>query len=174
MNRFVTSDLHLNHPKAVSWRPEFSSVEEMNEVIIERYNAVVSPNDEVFLLGDIVMGSAAEAAGLVARLNGIKHLIRGNHDTDAKIKSYIENNSFESILWASTVKWSKSRNFYLSHYPVLVENHTENPTWVLHGHTHAEGPFTAAPQNVHIGIETFPQPISLEEVSTLILEYKTI
>lgn len=38
---FLTSDTHFNHSRILQFRPQFSSVEEMNEIMIERWNKVV-------------------------------------------------------------------------------------------------------------------------------------
>lgn len=79
--RFWTSDQHFGHARIIELanRP-FTSVEEMNETIIERWNAVVSERDEVYVLGDFAMGKIAETLPIAARLNGYKALIAGNHD----------------------------------------------------------------------------------------------
>lgn len=53
MNIFFTSDTHFGHNNIIklSNRP-FSSVEEMNEGLIERWNDVVGAEDIVYHLGD--------------------------------------------------------------------------------------------------------------------------
>ena len=86
VNRFVISDTHFGHTN--SWekfkledgsplRP-FTSTEEMDETMIERWNAKVQPQDTVYHLGDVVINK--KYLNLVSRLNGRKILIRGNHD----------------------------------------------------------------------------------------------
>ena len=79
--RFFTSDLHLGHVNIIAYsqRP-WGSVEAMNEGLIERWNETVGPDDEVWVLGDFAMGVRRENVPLVARLNGTKHLLAGNHD----------------------------------------------------------------------------------------------
>ena len=50
-DRWVCSDHHFFHEnilKFCSKQRPFNSVEEMNEVIIERHNSLVKPNDHVF------------------------------------------------------------------------------------------------------------------------------
>jgi len=82
---FWTSDLHLGHRNIsrLAGRPFDDSddgVVEMNESLIDSWNQVVSPDDTVFVLGDICMGKLAVSLQLVRRLHGTKHLIAGNHD----------------------------------------------------------------------------------------------
>lgn len=83
---FFSSDLHLGHAKLLTFtnydgsflRPEFDDVEEMNEAIVERHNSVVGVNSKIYMLGDISMGKIG--LELLARMNGEKFLIKGNHD----------------------------------------------------------------------------------------------
>lgn len=166
---YFWSDPHLNHLNSLRWRPQFDSMEEMNEAIIEEYNRLITPQDTVHILGDVCLGDSRESAAMVSRLNGKKHLKVGNHDTDAKLRIYAEENVFETIMTSERIKLGR-RNLFLCHYPMLVANFTENPEWVIHGHTHQLLPFSAAaPQNIHVGYETFTQPISIDEIASLIL-----
>lgn len=57
-----------------------SDVAAMNEQLIERWNETVMPSDLVTIVGDLVMGRKKETLPLVARLNGRKYLLPGNHD----------------------------------------------------------------------------------------------
>ena len=54
---FIVSDLHLGHSKDFIYRARgFESVEDMNEAIIRNWNEVVDEDDDVYILGDLVMG----------------------------------------------------------------------------------------------------------------------
>ncbi len=81
---WFTSDHHFGHANILSYckgRAErWSSVEEMNVGLIERWNAVVAPTDRVYVLGDAAMGKRAETVPLYRQLNGRKVLVPGNHD----------------------------------------------------------------------------------------------
>lgn len=79
-SHFYIADLHFGDPYVfdISKRP-FSCVEEMDEVIVDRWNAVVGPRDLVWLLGDVTTDTGPSEH--LARLNGSIHLIAGNHDT---------------------------------------------------------------------------------------------
>ena len=81
MATFFTSDLHFGHQNIISYtgRP-YSSVDEMNHDLIERYNFLVLPSDTVYFLGDVCMGKLDESLECIALLNGTKVLIPGNHD----------------------------------------------------------------------------------------------
>ena len=80
---FFTSDLHFGHENVIPLcnRP-FSSAEEMDEFLIEKWNKSVHRNDNVYLLGDVIFRSTKSPEYYLDRLKGEKHLIIGNHDKD--------------------------------------------------------------------------------------------
>lgn len=80
--KYFTSDLHFGHKNIIKYedRP-FSSVEEMDEFLIYKWNSKVGKNDEVYILGDFGFVSGTRANELLDRLNGKKFLIKGNHDS---------------------------------------------------------------------------------------------
>lgn len=78
---FFTSDTHFGHANIIKYcaRP-YSSVEEMNRDLIERWNSVVGPLDTIYHLGDFSLGKV-DPSDILRKLNGKrKILIRGNHD----------------------------------------------------------------------------------------------
>lgn len=81
MNQFLTSDLHIGHVNIIEYcnRP-YKDVSEMNADLVERWNSVVAPDDEVFIIGDLAMGKLDDSLVYVGLLNGTKHLVPGNHD----------------------------------------------------------------------------------------------
>lgn len=137
VNIWFTSDLHLNHSKIIEYcnRP-FSSVEEMNESLINNWNSVVKPNDIIFCLGDIALGGSGVWNTLIPRLNGKIHLILGNHDIRNWRESYRD--LFESVSEQLTVEIDK-KTFILTHFPLLCYHGTwgtEMNVINLHGHIH--------------------------------------
>ena len=56
----------------------WTDVNEMDEAMVERWNAVVKPNDKVYHLGDVFINRKHQFT--LNRLNGDKVLIKGNHD----------------------------------------------------------------------------------------------
>lgn len=83
MARFHTSDTHMGHARIAEFvgRPWLGQpIEAMNEALIAAWNAVVSPADEVIHYGDLALGVLTDSLAAVARLNGRKFLIPGNHD----------------------------------------------------------------------------------------------
>jgi calcineurin-like phosphoesterase family protein len=81
MTRFFTADLHFGHVNIIRYcdRP-FPNVDAMNEGLVERWNATVTDDDEVWVLGDVAMGQILDSLRHVRRLAGTKLLVPGNHD----------------------------------------------------------------------------------------------
>jgi len=79
---FFTSDTHFYDPKIIKkYGRKFAAIESMNSALIENWNSVVSMKDEVYILGDFLIGgSGSKANKILEQLNGFKYLIRGNHD----------------------------------------------------------------------------------------------
>lgn len=136
-NRFVISDTHFGHtnswekfklPNGDPLRP-FTSTEEMDETMVERWNAVVRPQDTVYHLGDVVINK--KSLHHVKRLNGKKRLVRGNHDI-FKDEDYREV-GFESLYGVRVFV----DQFILSHIPLHPESVTERFRVNVHGHLHA-------------------------------------
>lgn len=170
---FFTSDTHFCHQPSFLWEPRgFTNVEEMNEAIVERWNSVVKPDDEVYHLGDFALNDIDAAIPYINRLNGTIRWILGNHDTEKKIGKIIEEcPAVWEIGWAYQFKYNKKYSIYLSHYPTLTANYDDKKfsqhVIALHGHTHQrtnwidpKNPFT-----YHVGMDSHNcTPITLEEV----------
>ncbi len=81
---WVTGDHHFGHKNIIAYdsRP-FDNVRQMDEVMVRRWNEVVKKDDTVYHLGDFALASFEYAQSILARLNGKKILILGNHDRSA-------------------------------------------------------------------------------------------
>ena len=81
-NTFFTADHHFGQEGVIRMcGRHFADAAEMDEVLVHAWNARVRPSDVVWFLGDFAMGSSPDRCReLFARLNGTKHLVRGNHD----------------------------------------------------------------------------------------------
>ena len=120
--RYYLADPHYFHGNLNNRMDKrgFSSVEEMNEYMIEKHNNKVRKNDEIVFLGDVSFGKAQETMEVLKRLNGTKYLIQGNHE------KYLKDASFDKTLF----KWIRpyeelndnNRFVILSHYPILFYN----------------------------------------------------
>ena len=131
---FLVSDTHFGHlgvcrfmrnDGVTKLRP-WDTPEEMDEEMIRRWNDRVRPTDKVYHLGDVVINR--RALPTLARLNGDKVLIRGNHDIfrDDEYRQYFRELRAYHVM----------NGMILSHIPI----HTESLGRFgvnIHGHTHA-------------------------------------
>lgn len=78
---WFAGDHHFGHVRIneLAQRP-FGSIEEADEIMIERHNERVEPKDHVWLVGDVCLGPIEESLAKLARLNGHLVLLSGNHD----------------------------------------------------------------------------------------------
>lgn len=121
---YLCSDWHFNHDKEFIWKDRgFNSVDEMNNEIVKRHNSVVAEDDDVYVLGDLTMGSDIEANKiLIESLNGKIHIITGNHDTPNRIEMYKSCKNVVAICGYGTILKYKKYSFYLSHWPTNTSN----------------------------------------------------
>jgi len=130
---FLVSDTHFGHAGVCRFteadgvtkiRP-WTDPAEMDEAMIQRWNDVVRPNDKVYHLGDVVINR--KALPTLARLNGDKVLIRGNHDIfrDDEYREYFRELRAYHVL----------NGMILSHIPVHEASLGRFGT-NIHGHLH--------------------------------------
>ena len=137
---WVVSDTHFNHAKEFIYKERgFTSIEEMNGTIIERWNSLIKPNDTVYHLGDVIMGDLNAGLPLVKSLNGKIKLASGNHDTPQRVAAFSE--FFNEIQFGYRIKVGK-KIIMLSHYPMLTGNYDNSKTYSFHGHTHSKNYWT--------------------------------
>ena len=78
---FFTADTHFGHANILKLcgRP-FDTIEEMNEVMIGKWNDRVKGTDTVYIVGDMFF-RCSDAETILKRLKGKKRLVIGNHDS---------------------------------------------------------------------------------------------
>jgi calcineurin-like phosphoesterase family protein len=80
MARYFTSDSHFGDHRVLNlYHRPFASAAVMDEALIAAWNAACGSDDEIWHLGDFAR-TAARAAAILPRLNGVKHLVTGNND----------------------------------------------------------------------------------------------
>lgn len=169
---WFSSDTHFCHDRAFLYEPRgFKSVQEMNEAIVERWNSVVAPDDEVYLLGDVMLNDNEAGMEYLKKLNGKISIMRGNHDTNSRIKLYgSADNVIDWGLYAQVVNIN-GYNFYISHYPTMTSNldndaplkrHVIN----LYGHTHQKDNFYQdIPFMYHVGMDSHDcYPVEITQI----------
>lgn len=156
-NVYFTSDLHLGHVNIIKHcnRP-FSSVEEMDNVIIERWNNTVTDKDVVYILGDFSFyKDQQKSVDVLNKLKGAeKHLILGNHDTH--MKAWVKNvftscSSYKEIQIIDESFLGGKRTIVLFHYAMKTWNKMHHNSISLYGHSHGTIPGT--PQSLDVGVD---------------------
>lgn len=143
---FFTSDLHLWHDREFLYGPRgFASAEENANAIVSNWNEVVSEEDTVYVLGDLILNDNEKGLEALKQLKGSIKIVLGNHDTDTRVKLYETLPNVEILGVAARFKYKK-QNFYLSHYPTITSNleksaHLREHVLNLYGHTHQKSKF---------------------------------
>ena len=128
MKTFFIADTHFGEAAILRYenRP-FASVQEMDAEMIARWNDVVGSGDAVYHLGDF--GADGREAETLAQLNGVKYLVKGNHDvkSNAAYRSFGFDEVYDHPILLDSF-------WILSHDAVYVN--TNMPYANLFGHVH--------------------------------------
>ena len=176
---WFTADTHFDHQLVAGLRG-FDSTAEHDAALVELWNEMVRPGDQVWHLGDVGMGRLDRFAATLGKLNGELHLITGNHDECAPgvfrdshkhQRAWLEH--FASIQPYARRK-IEGRPVLLCHYPYRGDHtHEERFTryrlpdeglWLLHGHVHTEWRLNGRQFNVGLDVNGL-RPMSLDAVA---------
>lgn len=168
-------------------------VEAMNTDVVDRMNDRVGPGDELWLLGDVAMGKLDHTLPLISTLRaGRKVLVAGNHDrihpSNKKPEKFRDayDAVFDHIVTTNTDTLLPSgRNVQVSHFPYMLspeESRGNQPQdrfapwrpfddgrWLLCGHVHDA--WAIRPKQLNVGWDAWGEPLSDEDIDTLIDEY---
>ena len=166
MSIFWTADLHFGHQNIIKYcnRP-FSSVEEMDESLIKKWNQKVQPADTVWIIGDFAFANKERMLEILLRLNGIKKLVPGNHD-GALLKSEECCRQFAEIHHGIHEIKIGSQFIVMCHYPLMSWNRSFHGSYHLHGHTHGGIKFDEKYRRLDVGVDVSSDfsPISFQEI----------
>ena len=131
MRKFYIADTHFG--KLMKDRP-FETVDEMDRTIIHNWNSAVDPEDEVYIVGDVIYKSKNKPEYYLDQLKGRKHLILGNHD---KWSKQVELNKY--FISVSQIKeiTDQNKHIILCHYPMLEWPRSYYGSLHIFGHIHA-------------------------------------
>lgn len=168
---YFTSDLHFGHNREFIYKPRgFNSIIEHDVELIKRWNEVVTENDQVYILGDLMLNDNDHGAECLQQLKGIKSFIRGNHDTDTRVNFYTEDRCNVGYCGDALRLDYNGYHFYLSHYPTLTGNlekeSLKQMTLNLFGHTHSKSKFFEdRPYMYNVAVDAHNgYPVSIDEI----------
>lgn len=140
---YYVSDYHFYHELARrrSRSDMFESVEQMNGYLIEKHNEKVKENDDVYILGDILVIREDEnldekLKNTVGKLNGNLHLVLGNHDYKYK-NNKVFLKYFKTVLDSEIIR-DKNKCIHLYHYPIIFWYKKNKGAYHIYGHVHDE------------------------------------
>lgn len=190
MTTFFTADLHFGHANIIKYcdRP-FADVDEMNAQLIERWNELVQPSDEVIVLGDVALGKIRETLPLVSKLHGTKLLVPGNHDrcwpghgpkSRAWFDAY-EGVGFRFLGSNAVMSLRPGLDVRLSHFPYTNDNRHDDDyagwrpvdegLWLLHGHVHESWQIFG--RQINVGVDAWDyQPVGADTITWIIDEFE--
>lgn len=168
---YFTSDHHFGHKNIIKFseRP-FKDVNEMDEILIQKWNEKINAENEVYHLGDFGLSSSGKLRKILDRLNGKIYLINGNHEKSAQachtrfewIKDYhelvVKDDEFER----------GEQLIVLFHYAMREWNASHWGAYHLYGHSH--GTLSDDPNSLSfdIGVDCHNfYPLSYEEVKAI-------
>ena len=139
---YITADLHFCHNKEFLYGPRgFTNIEDHDETIVKNWNELINDEDEIYIIGDIMLNDINRAVKYFNMLKGKKHIIYGNHDTDKRLELYKSLDNVIEVVAGKRLKYKKY-SFWLSHYPSLCDNYddelTHNAVINLCGHSHTK------------------------------------
>lgn len=138
-NIFLTADHHFGHRNIIKYekRP-FENVKQMDEVLINNWNSVISKDDIVIHLGDFALASTKYTNRYLEQLNGCKILVYGNHDRKRQQTKgwkvvtscmYINEPDYKILLLHNPRNWKEYLRYFVPHYSEI--------NYVFHGHIHS-------------------------------------
>lgn len=139
MKTWVTSDLHFGHKNIMSFCPVTrarynNDVDYMNEKMVLEWNEKVSPEDLVYILGDVAFLPAQKAAEYMNRCNGRKILIEGNHDRKT-LNDPTFRKCFEEVHSYLRMTYD-GQLVIMSHFPFLEWDQMHRGSLHFFGHLH--------------------------------------
>lgn len=132
---YYISDLHFGHKNILKYdsRP-FADIKAHDEALINLWNAKVTANDDVYVLGDVSWHPLKETVDILKSLEGKKHLIVGNHD-NFFLKEKEFRRCFVEITPYKELE-DHGKNIVLCHYPIVAFNGSNYGAWHFYGHVH--------------------------------------
>ena len=171
MQTFFTSDTHFDDKYAIQYfnRP-FKSMGEMNVVMVEKWNSVVTENDTVYHLGDFTLGDIRHFTAWVSQLNGNIKILPGSHD-HLWLKDFVASEKVQVIAPLVSVEFlgimagKHPQVVVMCHYSMQVWDRSNYGSWHLFGHSH--GKLKGIGLSFDVGVDcTGFTPLSLEVVAS--------
>jgi len=146
---WIISDTHFFHENIGRYcnRPE-----NWQDLIINNWNELIAPDEQVLHLGDFALGKKMNFELLTGSLNGKLFLIRGNHDRLSK--TYCEAHAVTLLNEPLHVDYNDRVKLVFSHRPIVP---LPDDLINLHGHIHNVPPppegSNLGPRHLNMSVE---------------------
>ncbi len=160
-NIFFISDLHLGHASALKWARKWrqgETIDEHDQILIDKINSVVRPRDRLYILGDVSWKE--NKLFMLDQINAKElYLVRGNHDDLPTDESRLYFKEIYGIY--------KKYNMWMTHAPIHPDELRGCVN--IHGHVHEnsirDGQGWVDKRYINVGVEALDGvPISLDEI----------
>lgn len=167
---YFISDTHFGHENIIKYsnRP-FSSREEMDLFMIQRWNAIVTKDDDIYHLGDFCMGGYKQAIRYLSMLSGRIHFVTSQtHHDNRWLDGFSGQIFITNVDVEYGIKILKQKDPYpskivLCHFPISVWEDKHYGSWHLHGHIHES--YTPGQFSMNVSVEnTDYAPVSIDDV----------
>lgn len=162
MNHY-TAYPHFGHERIIEFcgRP-FRNVAEMDAMILANYQSAVSPDDDLWIVGDLAVCRGQDAPRLESMLASIqcrKHLIVGNHD-----KAWIRRlSAWDSVHDFLEIR-DEGRRVVLCHYPLITFPGARHGAINLFGHVHQN--WQGSRNSVNVGVDCWNfGPVTMPDIA---------
>jgi calcineurin-like phosphoesterase family protein len=178
MQTFFTSDTHFDDEYGLQYfnRP-FKSVAEMNQVMVEKWNSLVTDDDTVYHLGDFTLEDIRHFTKWKNRLNGNLRILPGSHD-GPWLKDFVATEKVQVIAPLVSLELPEiaaekdPQVIVLCHYSMQVWDRSSHGSWHLFGHSH--GKLKGMGLSFDVGVDcTEFMPLSLEIVASKMAKLAT-
>lgn len=133
---FYIGDSHFSHRGILNSRPQFTSIQEMDDALLTAWRSRVRPNDTVYIVGDL-FGFRANI-DILENLTGQLVLVCGNHEETWL--PHVEPNRYFSRVCDTAKITDDGRTVAMCHWPRPDLYPKEEDGWLLHGHLHGTPP----------------------------------
>lgn len=193
---FFWSDTHFNHAclhwPIPLWKARgFSSVEEHNEGLINRWNNTSTPDSTFFHLGDFMFGldSKVNFINIINRLTfKTLYIMSGNHFSgwkhvfeEQKSNVWEVTNNKRVVFVPNYIEASvNGQMLVMSHYPILSFNYQSKNSICLYGHVHGNliknpiGALYSEARTYEVTVENSPSPINLSQLKSFFKNKKSV
>ncbi len=169
MQTFFTADTHFDDEFAIQYfnRP-FHSMDEMNAVMVERWNKVVTDDDVVYHVGDFTPKDFSHFLSWANQLHGNLKILPGNVDR-LWLKDFVPSEKIQvlapllALQFPELAMAERAQVIVLCHYSMQVWELSNHGSWHLFGHTH--GKLKGLGKSFDVGVDcTDFVPLSLEQL----------